>query len=307
MAAYLAQKGNFVNHGVWYMKFLEHLQRDRPSAQSESLCNHVDGKFRDGAYKLPVLPQVATEVMTLSRDPNVPVDKIVKLLDSEAALTARLLATANSPMLRGRTEMRSGREAVVRLGLRTVCDLVMQAVAMSKVFEVPLFKPRMVDLKIHATCVAFACRSLEAASPRKDQWAFLAGLLHDLGKATLLAVLSQHKGIEAVPAALVDEVLALRHAAVGAVVVERMKLSDRLSAAIAQHHSADAADPNDVLPRIVAAGGLLTKAALGGSPDDLKAFLTAPSTQVLGIHYSRLEKMVTELAEAAPSLSSLAS
>jgi HD-like signal output (HDOD) protein len=302
----LAQKANFVHHGVWYTKFLEHIQRDRPSPRSEELCNRVDGKIRDGSYKLPVLPQAAAEVLQLSRDANVSIDRVVKLLDSEPALTARLLATANSPLFRGRVELRSGKEAVVRLGLRTVCDLVMQAVAMSKVFEAPLFKPQMVELKVHATCVAFACRSLEAASPRKDEWAFMAGLLHGLGKATLLAILSQQQGIDAVHPAVIDEVLALRHAAVGAVVVERMKLSDRLAVAIARHHDADAVDPADVLPRIVAAGHLLANAALGARPEDAHAFLTAPSTQVLGLHYAKLERLVAEMAEAAPSLTSLA-
>ena len=45
---------------------------------------------------LPSLPAVALEVLDLTRDPKVPIDKIAKLVQNDPALTTKILRTVNS-------------------------------------------------------------------------------------------------------------------------------------------------------------------------------------------------------------------
>jgi len=301
----LPQKGTFVHHGPWYAEYLTHVRLVRPSGvcreQSEPLCARIDARVRDGSYRVPVLPEIAAAVLRLSQDPGAHIDRIVALLDREPGIMARLLSLSNSPLFRGNSTFRSGKEAVIRMGLRTVRDLVMQAVVMAKVFDVPRFLPMMKELRAHATGVAFACRSLEVAARRKDDWAFMSGLLHDLGKPTLLALIASDRAVDHVQPGAIDELVSIRHAAVGAVVAERMNLPGPIIRAIARHHSFDPARQDDYLSVLVASGDLLWRAALDGHSESVGAFVGAACTQLLGIDADRLDRLVSQMVEAAPA------
>jgi putative nucleotidyltransferase with HDIG domain len=303
-------KGTAVHHGRWYTEFLTHIRLVRPTGpcreQCDPVCQRADARVRDGHYRVPVLPETAAAVLRLSQDPAVHIDRIVELLEREQAVVTRLLALANSPLFRGNTAFRSGKEAVIRLGLRTVRDLVMQAVVMAKVFDVPRFLPRMKELRAHATGVAFASRALEAASPRKSDWAFMAGLLHDLGKPTLLALVAADKAVDQLQPGAVEELLEIRHSLVGAVVAERMNLPAPLVVAIARHHMFDADKPENLLSAMVASAELLWRAALDRTPENCRAFIEAPGTRALGIGADRLDRAIAQMADAAPACLSAA-
>jgi HD-like signal output (HDOD) protein len=299
---HLPARGAFVHHGRWYTEFLVHVRLARPSgacrAESEPLCNRVDAAIRDGRYRVPVLPDTATEILRLTQDPGVHIERIVALLEREQAITARLLALANSPMFRGTSAFRSGKDAVIRLGLKTVRDLVMQGVVMSKVFDVQRFIPRMKDLRVHATGVAFAGRTLEAVAGRKNDWAFMAGLMHDLGKPTLLALIADVKNIDAVHQGALDELLALRHAAAGAVVAERMNLPAPIVRSIARHHAFDVGDAEDELSVFVSAGDLLWRAAVDGRRESRDRLVDSVSAQRLGIGPDRVDRALAQMIDA---------
>jgi HD-like signal output (HDOD) protein len=303
---YIPQKGSFVHHGRWYQEFLTHVRLVRPGAECEDLCNRLDARVRDGAFKVPVLPETAQEVLWLSRDPDASLDRIVGLIERDAAIAVRLVALANTPMFRGKSAFRSGKEAVVRLGLTTVRDLVMQAVVTAKVFDVPQFLPRMKALRADATGVAFATRTIAAASPRQDEWGFMAGLLHDLGEVVLLGLIAGERGWDAIPRDAIDDLLELRHAAVGAVVAERMKLPEPIVGAIALHHDFEISRADHLLPALVSTGDLLWRAALAGGTEQRLAFVTAPALTSLGIDPARADRLVDEMAAIAPACSALA-
>jgi len=284
------------------MEFLTHVRTARPTephrVECEAICNRADAAIRDGRYKVPVLPETATQLLRLSQDPAASIDRIVGLLEREPGVAARLLSLANSPMFRGTSALRSGKDAVIRLGLKVVRDLVMQAAVMGKVFDVPRFLPQMKDLRAHATGVAFACRALESVARRKNDWAFMAGLMHVLGKPVLLSLIADDKGAGAAAPGAVAGLLDLRHAMAGAVVAERMKFPEPIVRCIARHHSFDVGNPEDELSVFVTAGDLLWRAALEGSPQSRESLINSPSTLRLGIDAARADRALAQMVEA---------
>lgn len=290
-----------VPKGRWFDEFVTHSRLVRPPAEHgpecQRLCDAVDAGVRKGGYPLPVLPETASEVLFLCQAPDANLDRIVGLLDGEPGITARLLSLANSPLFRGHAVFRTGREAVVRLGLRTVRDLFMQAIVMANVFRVPRFVPRMRELRAHATGVAFACRALEGVTQVKDHFAFLAGLLHDLGKPTLLYLIADTDDRAAVDA--VEEILAIRHARVGAVVAERLRLPEPIVRSVARHHAFDPAQADDRLPTFVAAGELLWKAALDRTPKSRTAIADSNVARILGLPAGRVDGLIEQVAAIA--------
>jgi diguanylate cyclase (GGDEF)-like protein len=72
------------------------------------------------AERLPSLPAVALEVVRLSKQDWVELDKLAEVLGRDPALCAKVLKLANSPLYGRRREIATVGEAVVTLGLNTV-------------------------------------------------------------------------------------------------------------------------------------------------------------------------------------------
>ena len=68
---------------------------------------------------LPTLPAVALEIVRLSHDPRVSIDKIAEVVEKDPGLAAKTLRLANSSYYGASRPIVSLRQALVRVGLRT--------------------------------------------------------------------------------------------------------------------------------------------------------------------------------------------
>lgn len=119
---------------------------------------------------------------------------VAELLRADQSLTARLLSLANSAAFGARSEISSIEQAIVRLGFKTVRSVVLA----TRVFAcfardgAPAGKRfDLTEFWKHSLAVACGARRIVEAGklPGVDaELAFVAGLLHDLGKAALRCV-----------------------------------------------------------------------------------------------------------------------
>ena len=65
---------------------------------------------------LPVLPDVALKVHSLLNNPKATVTEIAKALSMDAAISARVIQVANSPMFRGRDAIEDLNTAIMQIG-----------------------------------------------------------------------------------------------------------------------------------------------------------------------------------------------
>jgi len=112
-------------------------------------------------------------------------EDVLTVAGEDPGLALRVIRTANSPMSAPRSPITSIDAAVARLGANHIADLV-TTVAIARVFV-----PRTLgetELWLHAIEVATACRALvehlhvDGVTP---EHAYLAGLLHDIGRFIL--------------------------------------------------------------------------------------------------------------------------
>ncbi len=147
--------------------------------------------FRAPEYSPPVLPAVALEILQLSQRPNVSFREVANVLEKDGLLTAQVLKIAQSPLFAGRQDVTSIQQAMVRLGLRTVRDLVIQVALNAKVFRCSAYQGSMDRLRRHATAVAHLARIISKYTTFDSEYAFLCGLLHDVGIAAALIALAE--------------------------------------------------------------------------------------------------------------------
>jgi len=189
-------------------------------------------------YKPPTLPVVAIELMALSAKADVDIRDIVKLLERDSLIAGRVLAQAGSAANTGGAKVTSLREATMRLGLLRIRDLVMTIALNLRVFKCDAYAPAMERVRRHAVATANLCRTVCKYTPIEAEFAFMAGLLHDVGIAGTLLALAERKGRrKAVPDLLsiwpaVDRV----HERAGEIMAKHWQLPTDIRLALSAHH-----------------------------------------------------------------------
>ena len=215
---------------------------------------------------LPTLPAVAVRLLNLTSNLDSEINDVCDLLKSDQTLTAKLLALASSAHTGRSKPAETVNDAVVALGFNTVRTVVLTL----KIFEV--FGPRTeadaagfdrAEFWKHAIGVACTSRRIAQQSPKlkiNPAEAFVAGILHDLGKVALDAVFPK---AYARAAALANErhtdiadceseILGLDHTVAGRQLAENWGLPRRYRDVIWLHHLA-----MESLPGSVEAPGLV--------------------------------------------------
>ena len=83
---------------------------------------------------------------------------------------------------------------MVRLGFKVVRDLVMQAALSMRVFRSGTYTDAMEQLRQHSVATAVVARQLSRHTPWESDYAFLCGIMHDVGMAASILVLSEGTG-----------------------------------------------------------------------------------------------------------------
>ena len=190
--------------------------------------------LQDPSYSPPVLPRVALEVHEMAQANDVALGKVIKILSHDALLASRVLKRAQSPVFAARVPVSSLEDAVRRLGLSNVRDVVWEVALHSRVFRCKPYRGAMEELATHSTATALCCRFVAMKTNISPGYAFLAGLLHDVGLAAMLVILGerkQHPPLELV----VPDMIAL-HELAAETLAKAWKLPPDLAEILGHHH-----------------------------------------------------------------------
>jgi HD-like signal output (HDOD) protein len=157
-------------------------------SEQDVFYNTILEEMDSGKLVLPTLPEVALQVREVADDPNATAKQLADIITTDAALSARLLKVANSPLYRGRVQIDSIQMAVSRLGLGMVRNLVTTLV-MEQLFQATSNRldKRLRELWEQSTKVAAASQVIANKLPGiKTDEAMLAGLIHSIGILPIL-------------------------------------------------------------------------------------------------------------------------
>lgn len=138
--------------------------------------------------RLPSVPSLYLEVTEKAKQPDIELDVIGDIIAREISMTAKVLHLVNSGFWGLPRKISHPTEAVAYLGLDVVRALVLSLGAFSGAEVTRLGGFSMTRLWNHSLAVATAARRvaiLESASHAVRESAFVAGLLHDIGKIVL--------------------------------------------------------------------------------------------------------------------------
>jgi len=156
---------------------------------------------------LPTMPEVALRLREAAEDKNADAASIAAVIGGDAALTARIIKVANSPLVRGVQTVENLQMATSRMGIAYTSNLAI-GIAMEQLFQATseAVDERMRKTWEHSTEVAslshVLCAHFTKLSP--DQ-ATLGGLIHEIGVLPILAWADDNDWDEALIEAVCDE------------------------------------------------------------------------------------------------------
>lgn len=194
---------------------------------------------------ISTLPHVAMKTMEVANDPKSSAIDLKEIIESDAALGARILRCVNSSAYATREKVTNLQQAISYLGLRQIRSLALTA-SVSEMFskdeEIGPYRRR--NLWSHLVAVGICSRLIAMRQKLPDfEDAFAAGLLHDIGIVLEDQYLHGHfcniiqsLGEGPTLAEAERKVLGFDHAKLGTQVAELWRFPDSVKAAIGFHH-----------------------------------------------------------------------
>ena len=102
----------------------------------EELLLPILEKLEKKEFDLPPLPQVASQVLALTTDPDAHAAQLAALIQQDPVLTSKIFQVANSAALGPRREIESLQQAIAWLGLNNVAGSAFSLSVQSGVFKV---------------------------------------------------------------------------------------------------------------------------------------------------------------------------
>ncbi len=263
---------------------------------------------------LKPFPAHVVETMRLLDDLSTSAEEVASALGKDPVLAARVLRLANSALYLRSRRVATLREAVVLVGFAAVRSLLVTAVAYDTFRPgAPGYGLDRVQLWQHALAVATVARHLAATRERDAEAAFVAGLLHDIGKLALSSALQEQYGavLEAVAHGMdfveaEQRVLGCDHARVGAEAARRWNLPDPLIAAIEYHHRPDELDAPGLADVVHIADALCVMLGFGVGTDQLLHRCSEGALQRLGLSTDEIPLLLIGLADLLVEVTSFA-
>lgn len=206
--------------------------------------------------RLPSVPSLYLEITEKAKQPDSDLADIGAIIAREMGMTAKVLHLVNSGFWGLPQQISHPTEAVAYLGLDVVRSLVLSLHAFSGAETAGLGGFSLNQLWNHSLAVAAAARRIaiaEDAPHSVRESAFVAGLLHDIGKLVLAqnfpkeygAVLVAARADQREPSAHEAEIFGADHAEVGGYLLGLWGLPRGVIAAITHHHDPSSAPGED--------------------------------------------------------------
>jgi putative nucleotidyltransferase with HDIG domain len=207
----------------------------------------MSARVKKGTIRVPPAPVAALHLVQVLGDPSSSPAALVHALEEDQSLAALVLRLANSAAHRRSTDVVSLKAAVVALGRTTLREL---SVA-KELHERTLGSGALVALRRRAWRESLTCARVASwvapmfrASPDD---AFVAGLLHDIGRVPAIGlleqVLAEHPEADTRTEdgwwALVEQ----HHVPLGALLARSWGLPALLAEAISRHHALEHTSP----------------------------------------------------------------
>ncbi len=280
-------------------------------------------KIRTSIKDLPTLPTIATQIFSITSNPDSTVEDLKRIISTDQVVAGRIMKAVNSAYYGFPRQIDSLSKAIVILGFNNVRSITL-SVSMMEVYSKS--SPTGIDygeLWSHAVGTAHCARALARdIAPRNTEQFFVAGLLHDIGIVAINQCFPEkfNKCMKEASEQkrpfyeIENEIFNFNHADVGEFIADSWLLPDILVKSIGCHHRPQDAVDAVELAYAVHTADILCKLSSFGNFGDNEPFsldsIYEPAKNMFGISKEGLTKelkkdIIESLEEAASFIKGL--
>ncbi len=243
------------------------------------LSEHIE----KGRFEIPQLPSTSFAAIEMCNRASADVKEIAELITTDPLLSGDLLRVANSVLYAAQEPAVTLHEAVMRVGLRALRSLILSASMRSVLLSSRGLAHYAEEVWRQSVSVAMIAREIAEPLGFEKEKAYALGLLHDVGKVALLAMLGKElTGVGDLTPALVGQVFLKLHERAGAAMARAWRLPEEICSVAGSHHDLGA---NLEHPRSAALAHLCHSLDLHLSLDDEQGYrelVHSPAFDFLG-------------------------
>ncbi len=242
-------------------------------------------------HDLPSLPAMVMELLNSLDQDDIDIATLSKKVALDQALTAKTLRLANSASFTKQVKVATIQHAITFLGFQTVRNLITTA-AITGCF--PSGSCREFDDKAfwrHSIATAACAKILARHVGFNQDFAFTAGLLHDIGRLVMVTLFPEHYAAalryrREHDCHMIDaerKIMGITHVIAGTALAEHWRFSETLQHGIAGHHSPDVPGAGFLATIIHVADGITHALDLSQQEDDLVPSLSLVAWHAVGL------------------------
>jgi putative nucleotidyltransferase with HDIG domain len=285
---------------------------EMPKKLASELERIVLERIANDRLILPAMPSVPQRCLEILREPDFNVRKLVKELEAEPVLALLVVRAANSATFGRGAAMQSLDQAVMRIGARALKTLITEY-AVNELFESSNRQIKDANRRVweHSLVVALLARDIAALIGNiEPDTCYLAGLLHDIGKPVLSAmILEIDRKLGRSTPTWIDlsgwtQIIETSHRRVGVAVATEWKLPEAITAAIHDCSDYDGADRTSVGNVVRLANALAKREGYTTGPTDaadIEAMIMV-GMSMLGGDTSVVDRLVNNIGSRLPAV-----
>jgi two-component system cell cycle response regulator len=162
------------------------IMTERDNNKLEHIKQAAQAILKNESLNLQLVPAIAVKLVNLTYDPDVRIEALASIIETDPALAVKVLQTINSAAFCMPVKITSIRRSVNLLGVDEVRRIALTMLLFSKMIQRKSGRFDFLFFWQHCLFVAELSRRIAAALRHPDpEMVYAAGLLHDIGKLAL--------------------------------------------------------------------------------------------------------------------------
>ena len=240
---------------------------------------------------LPTLSAVVVDMFNCIDQEDIDIGTLARKVSYDQALTAKTLRFANSSFFGSQSKVTTIQQAISLLGVQSVRHLITATALTGSFPEGDCEGFESITFWKHSIATAVCCKVLAMHLKLNQDFAFTAGLLHDIGRLVLVSRFPREYAAVIAWRARVDcslldaerTVLGTDHVVTGLALAAHWNFSETIQKAIAGHHAPETFGHASIASIVHVANSIVQGLDLGATEDDLVAPVSQVAWDSLGI------------------------
>lgn len=254
---------------------------------------------------LPSPPILVAELLSSFEEANLSMAALAEKVSHDQALAAKTLRLANSSFYGLSRKVNTIQQAITILGVDTVRALIVAA-GVTEEFQSVMHSSFNVErFWRHSVGTAVCAQQIARVNELSQNYAFVCGLLHDIGKLVLVtrfpiqyqAVLTHREQQDCRMLDAERAVLGIDHTVVGRLLAENWKFPLQMQRAIANHHAPDPQASGDLSSVVHAANIIVHALDLAEEKNDIVPEIDEKAWKGLNLNAADLRQIFRDTEE----------